>query len=126
MSDSDSLANTANRLSLGAAILAAGAFLVAFLQAVLEYSSSGAERDKCTECAIHIAKKMSYRRWPWEWKWRYYYPELDFRANAVLGQLVVTSLTGIQASFLREIVRIEGNGWMALEPDNVPKSGCLQ
>ena len=129
MSSQDSLAVIANRVSLAAAVLAAGAFLVAFLQALLEYSSSGAERHKCNECAIHIAKKMAYRRWSFRsWKWRYYYPELDIQVDKIFKQLTASIIneSTIEGSFLGPLGQRPGYGFRSLTSKMVPKSGWLQ
>ncbi|KAF2965656.1 hypothetical protein GQX73_g7909 [Xylaria multiplex] len=85
--DSDSPTSTANRLSLAATIIAVAAFLVAFLQAILEYSSAGeSARRKCDLAAIgpfskHVHKKWSFRHW----RRKFYYPVLnqDFSLNSV-------------------------------------------
>jgi len=127
MSDENSLANTANRLSLAAAILAAAAFIVSFLQALLQYSSAGNERDKCNKCAIHIAHKMASRHWDFrEWKWRYLYPELDLKAASIIKQLRKDGPLSIQSSFLYEVSKTQRCGFRSLTPQNVPKPGWLQ
>ncbi|KAI0444593.1 hypothetical protein F4803DRAFT_244991 [Xylaria telfairii] len=76
--DSDSLTSTANRLSLFAAIFAVAAFLIASLQAILEYSSSGeSARRKCNSSAIGSFSKYVHKEWSFrQWRRKFYYPVL--------------------------------------------------
>lgn len=69
-------------MGLLAVILSALAFLVAFLQVVLEYTTSSPWRNMCSQAAIGPSAKQrklgfTFRRW----KVKVYYPllRLDFR-----------------------------------------------
>ncbi|KAI4599544.1 hypothetical protein KJ359_001991 [Pestalotiopsis sp. 9143b] len=76
--DDDSLSSNANRLALSATIISVAAFVIALLQAVLQYASAGdLSRQKCNSAAIgaaaaHVRKSWSLR----SWRRKFYYPEL--------------------------------------------------
>ncbi|KAI0389093.1 hypothetical protein F5Y17DRAFT_450307 [Xylariaceae sp. FL0594] len=84
--DSDSLASTANRLSLSAAIIAVAAFLIASLQAILEYASSGESvRRKCNEAAIGALSRLVKTRWSFRhWRRKVYYPDLVIDLDPII------------------------------------------
>lgn len=72
-------------VALAALILAAGAFVVAVAQALLQYFSSSEARGKCTYEAIDRSAKSTKLRWNWTfWKLRVYYPVLDLSFKAVM------------------------------------------
>jgi hypothetical protein len=75
---------TSNNISLAAAVLAAGAFVIAFAQAFMEYLGSSASRGKCTYEAIGMSAKSTSWGWNWRfWKLRVYYPILDISYEKV-------------------------------------------
>ncbi|PVI02126.1 hypothetical protein DM02DRAFT_670801 [Periconia macrospinosa] len=88
MSDPNSLAEAANRLSLAAVLLAGSAFVIAFLQAILQYVSASEERIKCNFSAIDISEK--HKRWSFSflhWKTKFYYPELNLSLQNIKSQI---------------------------------------
>jgi hypothetical protein len=87
MSDPNSLAEAANRLSLAAVVLGGSAFVIAFLQALLQYVTASEERFKCDSSAIDISEK--HKRWsfsPYHWKTKFYYPELVVSLDRIKSQ----------------------------------------
>jgi hypothetical protein len=124
---SDQNINTSDRIALAAAILAAAAFIIASLQALLEYSSSGVERDKCTTSAIDVSRKAVYRKWSFRaWKWRYYYPELDLSFHKVSRYLVVQREGSIEQSPVAPAVRSEMFYFRGLESNEAPSANVIQ
>ncbi|KAF2686121.1 hypothetical protein K458DRAFT_363725 [Lentithecium fluviatile CBS 122367] len=105
----DSLTETSNRIALAAAILAAGAFIVAFLQALLQYLSSNSSGYKCGKSAIHMWRhcttrpKFSFR----EFRFKKYYAEVNFdcikvlRMNQQDGRSVVVRFLSEKETFRR-------------------------
>jgi len=77
--DSDSLTSTANRLYLSATVIAVAAFLIATLQAILEYATSGESvRRKCNEAAIGPFSRLVKTSWSLRhWRRKVYYPVLE-------------------------------------------------
>ncbi|KAF2452709.1 hypothetical protein BDY21DRAFT_155318 [Lineolata rhizophorae] len=74
-----------NRLAQGALVLAAGAFFVAALQAILEYASSSSTRDKCTEAAIGVSHRLVKYGWNMKgWRLKVQYPVLDLSQKKVM------------------------------------------
>ncbi|KAI0400588.1 hypothetical protein F4802DRAFT_477945 [Xylaria palmicola] len=86
--DSDSLTSTTNRLSLSATIFAVAAFIIAALQAILQYASSDESgRRKCNFAAIGQTSKYVRKKWTFRgWRRKFYYPELNINADAVFGE----------------------------------------
>ena len=82
----------ANRTAVAAAVLAAGAFVVAFAQFILDYFSSSEARNKCTFPAIDAsAKQVKFgfnRKFV---KLRVYYPVLDFSFASILQLQGITA-----------------------------------
>ncbi|KAI1813765.1 hypothetical protein GGS20DRAFT_462188 [Poronia punctata] len=81
-----SLASTANSLSLSATIFAVAAFLIATLQAVLEYSNAGdSNRHKCNESAIGPFAKYVIKQWSLShWRRKFYYPRIQLEYAYIL------------------------------------------
>ncbi|KAH9901880.1 hypothetical protein F4778DRAFT_130323 [Xylariomycetidae sp. FL2044] len=77
--DDDDADSTSNRLARGAIIIAVAAFLIAALQAILEYSNSGeTARRKCDATAIGVYSRLVKKRWSLRsWRRKFDYPELD-------------------------------------------------
>ncbi|KAB8067032.1 hypothetical protein BDV29DRAFT_163900 [Aspergillus leporis] len=81
--------DSTNNTAIAAAVLAAGAFVVAFTQTLLDYFSSSESRNKCTYAAIHVASKQVRFGWSWKfWKLEVYYPALYFDYETILSLLV--------------------------------------
>lgn len=113
---------TANQLAMAATVLAAGAFVMAFLQALMEYIGSNEARSKCTYEAIGMTAKQVKFGWNFTfWRLRVYYPLLDFSFAAVLDQAVrQTNKDAINAplSPMSALTRRKGQsktfGWRAM------------
>jgi hypothetical protein len=74
-----------NRLALAATILAAGAFIVSFLQVLLEYLGSSEARNKVTYQAIGDSAYLVKFGWKWRfWKLSVKYPLLKFNHETLL------------------------------------------
>lgn len=72
-------------VALAALVLAAGAFVVALAQALMQYFSSSAARGKCTYEAIDMSAKSTKLGWNWTvWKLRVYYPVLNISFTTVM------------------------------------------
>jgi len=122
MSDSSS----ANTISLAAAILAAGAFIIAFAQALLQYFSSSESRNKCTFSAIDVSSKQVKFGWSWKfWKLRVYYPVLDFDFQSILLLQLEASLKNAidsPKSPLEKIRKKHGWHWRSvMEKDEISR-----
>ncbi|KAM0809861.1 hypothetical protein AB5N19_10208 [Seiridium cardinale] len=85
--DDDSLVSTSNSLAFTALLVSIAAFVIASLQAVLEYMSAGdSVRSKCNSAALGRTSAFVDRRWSWRsWKWKFYYPELRIETNILFG-----------------------------------------
>ena len=72
-------------VAMVAAVLAGLAFLVASLQALLQYVTSSTARFKCSRSVIGSAHKMVKKSWSLvSWKWKYRYPIINLDAYALL------------------------------------------
>jgi len=77
-------------VSIAAAILAAAAFLVAAVQAILTYVSWG-PRHKCTSAAIgHTSKQVTVTNWVRFWSPRVRYPLLNLDWTTIITYLART------------------------------------
>ncbi|KAF7530456.1 hypothetical protein G7054_g9568 [Neopestalotiopsis clavispora] len=74
----NSLTTTANRLALSATIISIAAFVIALLQAVLQYAGANeSARQKCNSAAIGVWSDYVRKRWSLRsWRRKFYYPEL--------------------------------------------------
>ncbi|KAH0556283.1 hypothetical protein GP486_005792 [Trichoglossum hirsutum] len=123
-SDGSASDSTSNRLALAAAILAAGAFVVAFMQALLEYISSNSAMRKCSPCAIGYSSYLVKRRWNFRfWKLRVYYPLLALEKMNILNVLFIQSLQSIELDDgISEIAALNSQwAWRNINEDDVPK-----
>jgi hypothetical protein len=98
-------------IAVVAAVLGGGAFIAAFLQALLEYLSSSSGKWKCNKAAIGSAKKHTHTSWDVRsWKLRVYYPLLQFDTAMILHQILIQSMGRIdQNSAVNKICRGEPN-----------------
>jgi hypothetical protein len=77
---------TANNIALAAAILAAAAFFVSILQAILQYTSSSYSRHKCTTAAIGASAREVRFTWSFSsWRLKVFYPVLNFDSQTVMN-----------------------------------------
>ncbi|KAJ2897710.1 hypothetical protein MKZ38_004487 [Zalerion maritima] len=77
------------RVVVAAAILAAAAFVITVLQALLQYLSSSESRNKCNVAAIGPWEKPVRRRWSFaSWKLKIYYPTLVITARDIVHQML--------------------------------------
>ncbi len=123
------LARTANSIALAAATLAAGAFFIALLQAILEYVSSGDARHKCNVAAIGPSAAYTKHRWSLRsWKFKSYYPELKFGLNDILAAAYSNERNGIQCSLTLDIETNDTirTGWRAIRSKEVLKRGDVR
>jgi hypothetical protein len=90
-SDPDSLASPANRLALAAVVLAVAAFVIATLQALLEYSGSGeSARRRCNFAAVGHASQHVRKRWSLRaWRRKFYYPDTVLTHAPIFANLRV-------------------------------------
>ena len=83
-------------VALVAAILGGGAFIVAVLQALLQYLNSNNARWKCTKSAIGYANKHIRTTWSFaSWKIKVFYPLLDFESNRIIEQMMLQRSKGV-------------------------------
>ncbi|KAL2264055.1 hypothetical protein VTK26DRAFT_2841 [Humicola hyalothermophila] len=83
--ESNNMDSNEYSVTLAALILAAGAFVVALAQALMQYFSSSEARGKCTFEAIDISSKSTKLGWNWTfWKLRVYYPVLNISFSTVM------------------------------------------
>lgn len=76
-------------VALAAVILAAGAFIVAFLQVILEYMSSSASRNICSSGAIGSSARGTRYGWSLgSWKLKVYYPILKMDVRSLLAEFM--------------------------------------
>jgi hypothetical protein len=116
------LAQTANHISFAAAILAAGAFVAALLQVVLEYISSSEARFKCNSAAINSTSKQVRHRWSFlAWKMKLYYPELDFDYEEVINAAWKSEGRAVSMSLSLDVEKEEGYAWRPLHRSDVPR-----
>lgn len=86
-------------VALAALVLAAGAFVVALAQALMQYFSSSEARGKCTYEAIDMSAKSTKMGWNWTfWKLRVYYPVLNISFTTVMRAAVEQADYHIDAS----------------------------
>jgi hypothetical protein len=86
-------------VALAALVLAAGAFVVALAQALMQYFSSSEARGKCTYEAIGMSAKSTKMGWNWTfWKLRVYYPVLNISFTTVMRAAVEQADYHIDAS----------------------------
>jgi hypothetical protein len=131
MDSTDSLSDPANRLSLAAVALAVGAFLVAALQALLQYASASEARNKCNDSAIYVAANGVKRRWSYTaWKWKYFYPQINFHSGKFLLALLTDD--SLEMSPAGELLQGRPTGSLvgnfaarAIKPDEVMKPSHL-
>jgi hypothetical protein len=72
-------------VALAALVLAAGAFIVAVAQALMQYLSSSEARGKCTYEAIDMSAQSTRLGWNWRfWKMRVNYPVLNISFGTVM------------------------------------------
>lgn len=84
-------------VALAAAILAAGAFIVAFFQVILEYMSSSTSRNICSSSAIGCSEKRTKYGWSFtSWKLKVYYPLLKMEVNPLLLKFMKAELDNIE------------------------------
>jgi hypothetical protein len=116
MSSSTSPLNTSNnnaaskntvdmntRIALAACILAAAAFMVATIQANLEYLSSGPSRHKCTYSAIGYSSLQVRWRLSW-WRLKVFYPLIRFDSARVSLFAFIQSINTIeQEDFISQL-----------------------
>ncbi|KAF2679815.1 hypothetical protein K458DRAFT_263315, partial [Lentithecium fluviatile CBS 122367] len=91
---------------LVAAILAAAAFIVAFLQTLLEYMGSSASRNICSSSAIGYAARQV--KWGWSlgsWKLKVYYPLLDMSQRTLMLNFISAELNGISMDDKMDSIR---------------------
>ncbi len=104
-------------VALAALVLAAGAFVVALAQALMQYFSSSDARGKCTYEAIDMSAKSTKLGWNWRfWKMRVYYPVLNINFTNVMRAAVEQGNYRIDApeSPIRHLARFkegERKGW---------------
>lgn len=100
-------------LSLIAVILAALAFIVAFLQVILEYTTSSPWRNMCSQGAIGPSAKERKLGWAFRrWKLKVYYPLLSLKFEDLLLRFLVSDVGTIEKSpVLRNICDRRGWGW---------------
>ena len=92
----DKTESVADTLAIAAVVLAAGAFAVAFLQAILQYASSSQSRNKVSPAAIDVSSRHVKTGWSWRyWRLRVYYPLLYFSYQEILNLSVAASDTSI-------------------------------
>jgi hypothetical protein len=129
MSDPNNLAEAANRLSLAAVLLGGSAFVIAFLQALLQYVTASEERIKCNSSAIDIAEKR--KRWsfsPLHWKTRFYYPELTLSLNGIKEQIRSDSETGLESCSVYKDLTHNNNDYVVkpVDPSRDPSPKDIQ
>lgn len=107
-----------NQLALGAIVIASVAFIVAFLQFLLEYFASSEARSKCTYEAIGPSAKHVKFRPNWRFfKLRVKYPLLDLSFDKVFRAACNSELLAID-SLESPLRRVEGKprwGWQAMQ-----------
>lgn len=117
-SSGPSAEDKANRLALGAIVIASVAFIVAFLQFVLEYFASSEARSKCTYEAIGPSAKHIKFRPNWRFfKLRVKYPLLDLSYSKVFSAACTSELLAIDSlkSPLRRVCEDKpGWGWQVM------------
>ncbi|KAJ4202015.1 hypothetical protein NW759_015483 [Fusarium solani] len=122
-SSGSSAEDKANRLALGAIVIASVAFIVAFLQFVLEYFASSEARSKYTYEAIGPSAKHVKFRPNWRFfKLRVKYPLLDLSFSKVFTAVCTSELLAIDSlkSPLRRVCEDKPHwGWQVMgETDN--------
>lgn len=119
----NSLTTTANRLALSATIISVAAFVIALLQAVLQYAGANESvRQKCNSAAIGVWSDYVRKRWSLRsWRRKFYYPELNMNEFVIVSNKrfdereskLVRWMRGLQAegitySWMRSINGNEG------------------
>jgi len=86
-------------LGLVAVILAALAFIVAFLQVILEYTTSSPWRNMCSQSAIGPSAKQRKLGWTFRrWKLKVYYPLLRLEFDDLLWHFLRSDVRTIRKS----------------------------
>jgi len=104
-------------MGLVAVILAALAFIVAFLQVVLEYTTSSPWRNMCSQAAIGPSAKQRKLGWTFRrWKLKVYYPLLRLQFDDLLQAFLRSDLETIEKDMaLREIAHRHDWGWRPIK-----------
>ncbi|KAI9803567.1 MAG: hypothetical protein M1825_001910 [Sarcosagium campestre] len=106
--------NSDYNVAFGAVILAAAAFLVTFLQTMLQYVSSSNSRHKCSTAAIGRAHKLVNWHWSFtSWRLKVKYPLLDFNHVSVMREFYRQSHQTLKSEpEMRTIInKRKGWGW---------------
>jgi hypothetical protein len=108
-------------IALVAVILAAGAFIVAFLQVLLEYMSSSASRDLCSFSAIGPTSNQKKYGWNFSaWKLRVYYPLIKMDCNTLLQEFVKSGTKNIEVNeTVKSIQRNHNWVWRVINSDEI-------
>lgn len=97
-------------LALVAVILAALAFIAAFLQVLLEYASSTTARNKCDVNAIGPAANQT--KWSWsfsDWKLRVEYPRLRMDRSELIAEFMKAERSKIDTNERINSIRKQHN-----------------
>ncbi|KAF3903221.1 hypothetical protein ABW20_dc0103482 [Dactylellina cionopaga] len=92
VSQDDNSNSSDSIVALAALIFAATAFIIAFLQALLQYLTS-AQRDKCLRGSIGGWSALTKTRWDFKrWRISVEYARLDFRSDSILKARAASEL----------------------------------
>jgi hypothetical protein len=112
------MGNSDYNIALSASVLAAAAFVVAFLQVLLQYLTSSEVRQKCTQPAIGLSAKQVRRSWSFRsWKMKVYYPLLRLDTGRIMLHMMRNEMAGISySSTLKPLTKTHQNwAWRAVQ-----------
>lgn len=85
--------NNQDIVALAALVLAAGAFIIAFLQFLIEYVTSSSVREKCSRGAIGGWQIYTNTTWDiWNWRLHVVYPQVDLQCSSLLKERMNAAL----------------------------------
>ncbi|KAF2396080.1 hypothetical protein EJ06DRAFT_242395 [Trichodelitschia bisporula] len=103
--------------AFAAVLLAAAAFIVAFLQVILEYMSSSTTRNLCSPQAIGVSAHQTKYSWNFgSWKLRVFYPLIKMDTGTLLLLFMSSEQRSIsRVPELRRIAKAHDWRWRAIE-----------